>query len=188
MHPNFVEWVHKARAALGDDQRLVFATNGLLFTPEMANAIKDAKPSVFVSLHRPEKAKFAVEAAKAAGILVGISIDPAMASVNWAGQVDWPQTASPSECDWMKSGWVFVMADGRLSHCCFDASGIGVFGKIEDFVVDGKINYEAEKSKSILNSLHPSKLCRTCYLKIPVFGFNQDKSHVPNDAGSTSSV
>ncbi|MEY4942832.1 MAG: Radical superfamily [Planctomycetota bacterium] len=134
MHPDFVRNVFLAREAVGLSVELIIATNGLLMTPAMAMAIKAARPRVWVSLHRPEKAGPAVEALKAAGILAGVSADPSVSSVNWAGQVKW-HVSTPikgSACPWVPKGMVFVMADGRVTRCCFDGVGSDTLGTVWD--------------------------------------------------------
>jgi hypothetical protein len=148
MHPEFVRNTHLAREVLGEDHRIVLATNGLLMSNEMAKAIAPAKPLVWVSMHRPEKAGPAVEALKRVGLLAGVSADPTLSAINWAGQVDWYVTAAPKKCAWVVSGWAFVMADGRVSKCCLDATGEGVFGHIDDDLT----KFETS----------PYTLCRTC--------------------------
>jgi len=132
MHPEFVRFLHLARETLGFEQRLLFATNGLLMDDAMARAIAPAKPDVWVSLHRPERAGPAVEALKRVGLLVGISGDPSLSAINWAGQVDWFVSSPSRECQWVKGGWAFVLADGRVSRCCLDATGEGVFAHVND--------------------------------------------------------
>lgn len=132
MHPEFVRNVFWAREALDQSQPLVLATNGLLMTDEMARAIAPTGIRVWVSLHRPEKAGPAVEALKKAGILAGISADPSVASINWAEQVKWHRSATRTFCPWVRGGWVFVMADGRVSRCCIDAAGRGVMTTIHN--------------------------------------------------------
>ena len=72
---------------------LVLATNGIGVERRFAEACRMASVNVWVSLHRPEHAQEAVEGYKSAGVLRGISVDGAVASMNWAGQVDWPVTA-----------------------------------------------------------------------------------------------
>lgn len=153
LHPMFVEWVHEARQAMGPWCRIVLATNGLLMDDAMAQAIAPARPDVYVSLHRPEKAMPAVEACKRAGILSGVSCDGAVQAVDWAGQIDWPVTTTESgkDCDWTTDGKVVVFADGRVSRCCFDASGAGVICTIDD---------------DLTQFAHsPYSLCDTCHLK-----------------------
>lgn len=153
MHPSFVDWVHLAREYVGPDVRLIITTNGLLITDEMAKALVPAKPSFFVSLHRPEKAGPAVEILKRHNMIIGVSADPSVASVDWAGQVDWHVSAKKGEpCPWVRGGMVFVMADGRLSRCCFDGTGEGVIGTIWDPLMEVKTS--------------PWKLCATCHLDV----------------------
>ena len=133
MHPDFVRNVALAREAVGWQTRIVLATNGLLLTDEMAREIAPYRPAVYVSLHRPERAGPAVEAARRHGILHGTSTDAATAAIDWAGQVKWHVSAPPDRvCQWLSMGRVAVLADGRVSRCCLDASGIGVLGTIWD--------------------------------------------------------
>jgi hypothetical protein len=158
MHPDFVEFVKLAREALGWDRRLCFATNGLLMTRELAKQIAPYQPTVWVSMHRPEKAKGAIDALKEFGLLGCASMDPAVAAVDWARQVDWGFTAETFgvACPWKKNGWAFVLADGRLSSCCFD-DGSGVIGHVNDEIgsVRGK----------------PYKLCKDCHQDVGADGF-----------------
>lgn len=149
MHPEFVRYVHLAREALGWGRALVLATNGLLMTDELAQAIAPSKIMVWVSLHRPEKAGPAVEALRRAGILAGVSADPSISAIDWAGQVQWHVSVPERrQCPWVKGGWCVVLADGRVSRCCFDGSGIGVLGTVHDDL------------PSVETS--PYALCRTC--------------------------
>ena len=148
MHPEFVRNVFLAREAVGEGHPILFATNGLLMTNELAMEIAPARPRVWVSLHRPERAGPAVEALKRAGLLVGVSSDPSLSAINWAGQVDWFVSSPGRECAWVKGGWAFVMADGRVSRCCLDATGEGVFAHVDD---------DLQKFRT-----SPYSLCRSC--------------------------
>lgn len=133
MHPQFVEFLFRAREELGPKQVLLFATNGLLMTEELARAIAPANPRVYVSMHRPEKAGPAVHILRRHGLLQGISNDPALAGSNWAGQVEWDVTVPKGRpCGWVKGGKAFVMADGRISRCAYDSTGIGVYATLAD--------------------------------------------------------
>lgn len=153
MHPQFIDFLRLARGAVGWDVTLVLATNGLLVDDAMAEAMAPYKPEVYVSLHRPEKAQKAVSALARVGILKAVSCDGALNSVNWAGQIDWPVTTSAAggACTWFKDGRVVVLADGRVSRCCFDASGAGVLGTIDDDLTQ------------LTTSAY--SLCETCHLK-----------------------
>jgi len=148
MHPRFVEYVALAREAVGPSVRLVLASNGLLVDDKLASALRPYRPLVWVSLHRPERAGPAIEALKAAGLLAGVSADPSIAAIDWAGQVQWFRSHVPSRCAWIDTGRVMVMADGRVTTCCLDASGEGVVCNIGDDLLAAQ--------------LRPYGLCKTC--------------------------
>lgn len=162
MHPDFVEYCHLARQMLPEPFELVFATNGLLVTDELAEALKPTGVHAFVSLHRPEKAGPAIESLKRAGILAGVSTDPSTAATDWAGQVKWHRSAQEYRpCGWVRKGAVFVMSDGRLSVCSFDGNGKESFGSIYDDL-------------SQLTT-HPYTLCITCDQKLEIPGWDQER-------------
>lgn len=149
IHPEFVRFVHLAREAIGWDTVLALATNGVNMTDELAQAIAPAGIRVWVSLHRPEKAGPAIECLKRAGILAGASADPSIAATNWAGQVSWFNSVQVRrECKWVKGGLVVIQADGNVSRCPLDASGVGVFANVDDDLS----KYQTS----------PYILCRTC--------------------------
>jgi len=148
IHPEFVRFINLAREAL-PGLPLVLATNGVNMTDELAHEMAKVQMRVWVSLHRPEKAGPAVECLRRVGILVDVSVDPSIAAMDWAGQVDWHVSVrNRPECFWVKNGRVFVMADGRVSKCCLDATGEGVIATLDDNL----FNYGTE----------PYTLCRTC--------------------------
>lgn len=149
LHPQFVRFVHLAREAVGVDGSLVLATNGLLMTDELAREIAPAQVRVYVSLHRPEKAGPAIEALKRAGLYAGASADPSVAATDWAGQVKWHRSApGHRQCMWVRGGKVIVLADGRVSRCSFDASGVGTICRVDDDL--------------LARSTSPYSLCHTC--------------------------
>lgn len=133
LHPGFVRMVHRARETIGPDRRLTITTNGILLDDQMCAAIASARPSVFISLHRPEKAGHAIEAAKKHGILAGVNNSFATAAFNWAGtQKNWFVSAPKITCEFLRSGWCVVLVDGRVTTCCLDPDGSGVIGSIYD--------------------------------------------------------
>jgi len=149
LHPNFVRYVHEAREVVGPDSLLTFTTNGLLITEELAQALAPAKVAVGVSLHRPEKAGPAIAILRRYGLFWAASADPSLNPTNWAGQVNWIVAGHGRRpCVWVRGGAVFVMADGRVSRCCYDASGVGVFATIDDDLTQ--------------LATSPYVLCRTC--------------------------
>jgi hypothetical protein len=160
LHPDFVRYVHWAREAVGDGCDLVLATNGLLMTDDVADAIAPARPQVFVSLHRPEKAGPAIEALKRAGILAGVSADPSVAATDWAGQVKWHRSAAPRACMWVKGGQVFAMSDGRLTTCSFDGQGEETLGSVFDDLTQLRTR--------------PYFLCPSCDQRLNIAGWDQE--------------
>jgi hypothetical protein len=159
IHPQFLEFVTHARVFLGKNIKLVLATNGLTMNEQIAERLKWAKVDVYVSMHRPEKAGPAIELCRKMGILKGASADPSLAAINWAGQVEWHNSAPPMDCAWVKNGWAMVMSDGRLTSCSMDASGIGVFGTVDDRIAD--------------LFTKPYGLCKTCHQELKIPGYDQ---------------
>lgn len=149
LHPDLPRYAMQARAVVGPDCFLNFTSNGVSMTESLALALKPSGVKIGISLHRPEKAGPAVQILKRHNMLFAVSVDPSMAAINWAGQVDWYVSAAPDRhCMWVKQGRLFVMADGRVSRCCLDATGKGVIGTVHDDVGGFKTS--------------PYVLCRTC--------------------------
>lgn len=153
MHPEFVRYMALAREYVGDDVYLTLATNGLLITDELAKEMAKYNLRVWLSLHRPEKAGPALEILKKYKIIEGCSADPAVAAIDWAGQMDWHVSAPQGYCAWMQHGRVFVLSDGRVSRCCLDAHAIGVFAHVDDDLTH--------------TSMNAYKLCETCNWTLP---------------------
>lgn len=132
MHPHFYEFVEHARVVLGPRIDLVLATNGLNMTQELARHLARYGVRTWVSLHRPEKAGPAVNLLKDAGALSGVSADPSIAAIDWAGQVKWQRsTGERGLCVWTTGGRIMLMADGRFTRCCLDADARGVLQHID---------------------------------------------------------
>lgn len=153
IHERFIEFLAHIRHAVGD-LPLVLATNGVAMTPLLAEqmkiATKGGQLQVFVSLHRPERAKLAIDALRDVGLLAGVSNDPALAATDWAGQIKgWRVTAAEGRrCPWITGGWAIVLADGRVTRCAFDGRATGVLGTVYEDV--GRF------------STKPYGLCMTC--------------------------
>lgn len=130
LHPRFVEILTSARQALGWSHPLVFSTNGILLTEEVAQAIAPLKPQVFVSLHRPEVAALAIEHCKKHKIAVGTNHSFVDSSLNWAGQVDWHVSAPKRPCEFLRTGWGVVLVNGQVTTCCLDSDFSGVIGNV----------------------------------------------------------
>lgn len=155
LHPKFIDHVRRAREAL-PFARLTFSTNGLLLTEEYVEALVPYQPEIYISLHRPEKAGPAIQAARKHGLLAAVNNSAATLAFDWAGQVDWFVSAKSGEenpCAFLGLGWCVVLADGRVTTCCLDASGAGVVGHVNDDL--GSF------------SLAPFSLCGTCHHSVP---------------------
>lgn len=160
LHPQFVDFVRKAREALGPVAQLIFATNGVGYGEELIEAVKPYNPKVYVSLHRPEKAARTMQLWDKHGLLCGVSVDPSLNAMTWAGQVDWIYTQSENfPCMWIRQGIAMAMADGRITQCCYDASGVGVIGHVDDDPNEIRCK--------------PYELCKTCHQQIAIEGYNQ---------------
>ena len=150
IHPQFVEFVRLARDTL-PNMELTMATNGVAMTEDIAQELADARVKVFVSLHRPEKAGLAIEILKRHRILHGVSADPSVAAVNWAGQVDWHVSAQPTTCMWLAMGMAIAWSDGRIGTCSFDGQG-----------EDGVIGTVWDEPHTLFSK--PYSLCKTCHM------------------------
>lgn len=124
LHPHFADRLLEARDVLGPERDIVLASNGIPWTPEMIKRVAPARPKVFVSLHAPAPAARNIQLLREAGILAGVTADPAMNPNDWAGQVNWIRPAYRMPCNWIREGWGFVAADGSFLTCCLDASGL----------------------------------------------------------------
>lgn len=161
MHPDFLKMMAMAREAVGDRTFICLATNGILVTDELCRAAAQWGIAIYVSLHRPEKAGKAVELCKKYGVLKGVSADPSVAAIDWAGQVDWHVSAAPRQCQWLTNGFCFVMSDGSVSTCCMDTKDYGVVGDVWGDVSKMQIK--------------PYSLCATCDQAHGVEGYEQKR-------------
>jgi hypothetical protein len=152
LHPDWRELVRLARLAL-PRSFLNFSTNGLLLDDDACKYLATYNCKVFISLHRPEKAGPALEAAKRWGIIDNVNAGAAVNAFDWAGQVDWFVSAQPDRCEWQYAGWGNVLVDGRISSCCLDAAAQGIIGHVDDDPAKGAMQ-------------QPFGLCGTCHLTV----------------------
>lgn len=167
MHPEFAVFVEFARLSL-PNIFIALATNGILLTEDVAAVLKKNRVATWVSLHRPEKAGRAIEIAKDYGILHGVSADPSVAAIDWAGKVDWFVSArNTTPCPWLSEGRVMVCADGAITTCCLDGEGAGIIGFVGDNLDELRVQ--------------PYSLCEGCHHSVP-----RDEARVPFDARGIS--
>lgn len=152
LHPDWPEFMAMARRALPTNF-LNFSTNGLLLDDAACEILARHRIGVFVSLHRPEKAGPAIEAARRAGIYLQENASASTSAFDWAGQVAWHVSAPAAPCGWLLQGWGNVLVDGRITTCCLDAAGAGVVGTVHD--EPGSL------------SIRPYSLCDGCHLQVP---------------------
>ncbi len=166
MHPQFVDYVRMARQTIGPNRMLTIPTNGLLLTEDLCAKIAEFNPRVFISLHRPEKAAHAVEAAKKYGLLENINISAAVDSFDWAGyQKNWTpiRSAQNITCEYLRSGWGVILVDGRVTTCCLDAEakeqlkGGGVVGSVWDDPDSLRIQPWGDNNIG----------CKACHMRVP---------------------
>jgi len=158
LHPRFLEMVERCRAVIGPQRMLTITTNGLLFNDAMCTSLVPFHPSVFISLHRPEKAGPAIEAAKRHGILAGTNNAFATSAFVWAGaQKNWFVSAPKTKCEYLRSGWAVVLVDGRVTTCCLDADGSGVVGTVWDDPETLKLAPWGSADKG----------CAACHMSVP---------------------
>jgi hypothetical protein len=149
LHPRFEEFVSLAHRELPGVQ-LVLATNGIIASETLANTMRKNRVKVFVSLHRPERASKAIQFYRKSSTLAGVSADPSIAAVDWAGQIAWHVSAAPTECMWLREGYAIVWSDGRVGTCSFDGQG-------DDGTIGTVWQDPAEWNHK------PYKLCETCH-------------------------
>lgn len=151
LNPEFMSMVRYARSVYKG--AIIFSTNGLLLTEEVVKELAKLKVYVYISLHRPEVAKKAIDIAKQYQILIDVNYQFATSSFNWAGQVDWEVTAPKIKCAYLTEGWSAVLQDGTVTTCCMDAEGINTIGHVDDQI--GSLTTTVKG------------LCKTCHMVVP---------------------
>lgn len=130
LHPHITDMLDVARQALPHNL-ITLSTNGLTLAKrdEAAEAQLDALERnnirVYVSLHRPERAKLAIDVLAERGLLAATNQAFATEAFDWAGALDWSVSIPEGSvvCEYLRTGWCVVLADGRISACCLDAEG-----------------------------------------------------------------
>lgn len=154
LHPMFADAVLLARNVIGPNRLLTFSTNGLLVTDRLLEKIAQANPVIFVSLHRPEAAKPAIDKIKRHGLRVGTNDSFATSALNWVGEVEWYVSAPKMTCEYLRSGWAVVRADGTVGTCCWDAES-----------VSGRLGHVQDRFGQWVTA--PHNACLSCSLAIP---------------------
>lgn len=152
LHPRFVALLAEARARF-PTMRLVFPTNGILLTDEMAARLAPYHPEIYVSAHVPEKAAHAVQVAARHGLLAGVSMDPVLNPNDCAGQVDWYPSAVSYPCPWVGHQRYVVSSTGDILVCCFDFTG------------ESRLAHVSEIPRQL--TVKPWRVCSRCHQTMP---------------------
>lgn len=153
MHPKFEYFLKLAREAL-PDIKLIIASNAVSVNENHIQACAKYGVDYYVSLHRPEVAGPVIELAKKYNVLRGVSADPSIAAIDWAGQVDWHVSAvTDIPCPWLIEQRVMVTSSGNLTSCCLDGSGLGIIGTVNDDIDN--------------LTVEPYQLCKSCTHSVP---------------------
>lgn len=163
LHPLFEEMTRSVREVIGSRRKLVMSTNGLTMTHELARFLADCNVDVYVSLHRPEMAGRAIKMLNDAHCRHGHNHAFVDSALNWAGQVEWQNTAPKSVCQYLQQSWVAVREDGTINTCCMDAHSKYPLGSVFDPV--GSLKTMA------------TDLCSGCHLVVPTYINGKELAH-----------
>lgn len=152
LHPEFTKYCEYARKAL-PGLAIRVSTNGELLTQEHVDCMADLGIRLHISIHNPGKLGNTPMIASKAGILEYMASNPVIEPNNWGGQIDWPVYNSPYKCGWLVNGWSIVLANGDITTCCFDATGEGVVGNINQPIAE-----------LVELEIKPWRVCKTCNL------------------------
>ena len=154
LNPNIVEMVRLAREVVPLKYRVHLNTNGVYLTEELAYSLKSAGiNSIDLTAHDAYHTAKAVRILQKAGITGRISLDFITQPNDWAGQVNWFKSNVRYSCPWLHIGQAFVLSNGDIVQCCFDAKAANVMGNVLDLPGD------------ILCG--PFALCKDCHQDIP---------------------
>lgn len=133
MHPEIVDYVRIARKTVSN---VVFSTNGILLTRELAVQLKEAGlTELYISTHSPEDAQRAIENCDDLDLLKQVR---SKFRHDWAGSAKKHPTrykkvpAAKQPCVFHRDGWVVVLWDGTINSCCIDMHAEGRLGTIWD--------------------------------------------------------
>lgn len=150
LNVNLIEMVKLARENLSANKPVHLNTNGQLMTEQIANDLDNYLDQLDITAHKPRDAIKAYQICRGHKYKLGMSIDFLIRYNNWAGQVDWFESEEHYECPWLKNGQAFIMSNGDISTCCFDAFAKGIIGNVY-------------QSKPWELNVTPFELCKTCH-------------------------
>lgn len=158
LDPKLIERARAVKDIMGNHGPVMFCTNGVLMTQDIAVKLKDAGVNrIDVSIHSPYHAR------RCAHILNGIGMNGVIAdgavrsSHNWAGQLEPEHSIEMCytiPCHPIMEGRGYINSEGDLSPCCYDYRNLGKFGNVaDDDLLDRPVA--------------PFSLCASCHQVLP---------------------
>lgn len=163
LHPMFEHMTRSVRQVVGSRRRIVMSTNGLTMTKDLSEFLALWKVDVYVSLHRPEMAGRALQLLREAGCRHGHNHAFVDSALDWAGQVEWQNTAPRGVCQYLQQSWVAVREDGMINTCCMDAHSKHPLGSVLDPI------------GSLTTTM--TALCSGCHLVVPQHMKQKELAH-----------
>ena len=156
LDPDIVSRVKRVKEIVGD-RPVMFSTNGLLMTEELAKKLKDTGISkIDVSPHSAYHARICADIFRRVGISGVLNCGAITSPHNFAGQIDSEHSVEivpemqKMKCDPLYEGRGYILKEGNITPCCYDYQNLGVFGTIWDIDI-----FDRE--------IFPYKLCATCH-------------------------
>ncbi len=153
LDPQIVKRVQAVKDIMGL-RRVMFCTNGLLLTEELAYDLKAAGlDRMDVSAHSAVHARRAVDILKRVGIKGVLAIGAIVDGHNWCDQIDeeyWVKALPKIICHPLLQGKAYIQSEGNVSVCCYDYLNLGTVGTVLD---DDLLDRE----------MLPYELCQHCH-------------------------
>ena len=163
MNPLFPIMLKKAFEVEPMIRPLHLNTNGRFVTKELVELFNLYLNHLDITAHNPRDTIVAYRLCKDQKFKLGFSADFWIHPNDWAGQVDWFKSEKSYPCPWLRNGQAWIMSDGNISTCCFDAFAQGVIGNV----------FESKPEKL---EVKPYKLCTTCHQTYDTSVFEKEKS------------
>ncbi len=153
VHPDIVKYVKYATNYV---DRIIFSTNGILLTKELAVSLKKAGlTELYLSFHDNDVAEKAKKNCEGLDL---IKAERRIFTHDWAGTAKKKPLKSylikfmkrPDICHFIDNDTVTILWDGRINSCCIDMEGLGVLGSIYD---KDPFSYKVK----------PFSLCKKCH-------------------------
>ena len=132
-------------------------TNAFFLTKEVADKLRTSGINhIDITGHDHFHTAKGIKILRKAGIRFNLTYDFVISPNNWAGQVDWFPADYKVICPWITRGQAFVMWNGDIVNCCFDAKKTNVLGNVKENTFD--------QIKEIC--IKEFELCKNCHQRI----------------------